>query len=401
MIWDGISMRKLIVTRYKGGIAAALFDGSKAVELFYENEEESLLGNIYVGKVADVVPNIRAAFVEIEGRVPCYYSLAENTSPVCVSRGQSKKLAQGDEILVQVSRESVKSKAPTVTSNLSLTGRFLVLTTGKKQIGISAKIAKELRPQLLAAISPFQDARYGWIVRTNAAYAPAGELEREAGILAGRYEDLIAAAPHRTCRSCLYKNPPAWLLQIRDIYDTEYEQIVTDDEALYGELQTYLREYLPAGTDALVLYRDRLLPLDKLYPLEGAFREALSERVWLRSGAYLVIQPTEALTAIDVNTGKCDRGKAGDVFYKINLEAAREIARQIRLRNLSGIIVADFINMENGEQDQDLLDALAQELKKDPVKAVVVDMTPLGLVEITRKRVRKSLAEKMKGAKET
>lgn len=373
-----------------------LFAEQRAVEILFERgDAKSFLGNIYVGKVADIVPNIRAAFVEIEDRVPCYYSLEENPQPFFVSRKNASRLAAGDEILVQVSRESVKTKAPTVTSNISLTGRYLVLTTGKKYVGVSAKIDKSRREELLALTEPFLDERYGWIVRTNAAEASAKEIEQEARELSERCGRLFQTAPHRPCRSCLYQSPAPWLEQIRDLYDTEYEQILTDDEVLYEELKNYLREFYPSRLNVLSFYQDRLLPLQKLYPVQSAFEEAQRERVWLKSGAYLVIQPTEALTVIDVNTGKCGQGKAKDAFYKINLEAARETARQMRLRNLSGIILVDFINMDSKEQESSLLGELSAELQKDPVRACVVDMTKLGLVEITRKRVRKTLAEKM------
>ncbi len=388
--------RKLIITNYRGGVAIALFADRKAEDLFFEDDTSpSILGNIYVGKVMDIAANIGAAFVEIEGRVPCYYSIADNPEPVYVSRKRSDRLAPGDEILVQVSKESVKTKAPSVTSNLSLTGRYLVLTTGKKQMGVSAKIGSARREELLALMQEWADERFGWIVRTNAAQASPEEIRLEAEALRARCVELLSNAPHRPCRSCLYRSPAAWLSQVRDSRDAMYEQILTDDEELYAQLKDYMQTCFPAALPKLSFYQDRLLPLSKCYPIEQAFEEALRERVWLKSGAYLVIQATEALTAIDVNTGKCEKGKGADTFYRINLEAACEIARQLRLRSISGIIVADFINMESAEQQKGLMDALAAELKKDPVKAVAVDMTKLGLVEITRKRVQKSLAEKI------
>lgn len=390
--------RNLIVTNYKNGVAVALFSDLRPVELvFEERESRSLLGNIYVGKVSNIVKNIDAAFVEIEDRVACYYSMRENTRPVYVSKKKSDRLCVGDEILVQVSREGVKTKAPTVTANLSLSGKYLVLTVGKCRISASAKLDVSKRTELLKIAEAFADERFGWIVRTNAADAGREELIREAENLSACYERLVGIAPHRPCRSCLYRNPAPWLLRIRDIYDSEYERILTDDRELYEQLSGYLADAMPSHLPRLALYQDRLLPLAKLYALDRAFEEASRERVWLKSGAYLVIQATEALTAIDVNTGKCERGKAEDTFFRINLEAAHEIARQLRLRNLSGIILIDFINMELEEQRQSLMRALDDDLAQDPVKACVVDMTKLGLVEVTRKRVQKSLAERTRG----
>ncbi len=388
--------RKLIVTRYKNGIAVILFRNGKAAQILFEREEASLLGNIYIGKVVNVVKNIRAAFVEIEDRVPCYFSLDDNPDPLYVSAKQSSSLVSGDEILVQVSREGVKTKSPTLTSNLSFAGKYLVLTTAKRKITVSSKILPERKAQLLALAKRFADGRFGWIFRTNAAEAEEEEIAAEAGRLLAGCEHILAVAAHRPCRSCLYRNPPQWLTCIRDIYDTEYDEIITEEDALYEQIKSYLAEYAPACVPKLRLYQDRLLPLSRLYPVETAFEDATKERIWLKSGAYLVIQPTEALTAIDVNTGKYERSKATDAFLNVNLEAAREIARQIRLRNLSGMILIDFINMPSAEQNDALLLALDAELRKDPVKACVVDMTKLGLVEVTRKRVQKSLSEKLK-----
>lgn len=386
---------KLIVTHYKNGIVAALFDGRKPVELLLEeNGSRALLGNIYIGKVTNIAGNIDAAFVEIEDGINCYYSLKENPDPVFVTKKTTGRLCVGDELLVQVAREGVKTKAPTVTSNLSLSGRLLVLTTGQKRIAVSTKLSNKKREALMEMAEVLEDARFGWIVRTNAADAEQEELFAEAKHLKDTYEKLLKNAPHRPARSCLFRNPAPWLLRIRDIYDTEYEQILTDDETLYRHLFEFLADVVPSALSKLSLYRDRLLPLSKLYPVEAAFEEVARERIWLKSGAYLVIQGTEALTVIDVNTGKCERGKSGETFYLINLEAAHEIARQLRLRNLSGIIVIDFINMTSEKQKTDLLRALDDDLRKDPVKACVVDMTKLGLVEVTRKRLQKTLTEK-------
>lgn len=389
---------KLIITRLWDGIATALYLDGRAAELSFDRETETPLpGNIYIGKVKNVVKNIQAAFVEIEDGISCYLPLSEKAEPYFTNKTNSPRLVAGDELLVQIAREGVKTKAPTVTANISFPGKYLVLTSGKTQTGISAKLAKAERERLQQIAGRLPEGNFGWILRTNAAEAEEEEILREAETLAKRFEDICRTARYRTCKSCLYRSPAAWLAHLKDIRQTECEEILTDDQGLYDRLQAYLAENLPADAEKLSFYEDRLLPLYKLYSLEGAFEEALRERVWLKSGAYLVIQPTEALTAIDVNTGKCERGKkASETFRKINLEAARQAARQIRLRNLSGIILIDFINMDSKEEEQRLLAALDAELQKDPVKAYAVDITPLGLAEVTRKRVQKPLAEKMR-----
>lgn len=181
---------------------------------------------------------------------------------------------------------------------------------------------------------------------------------------------------------------------VRDAYTQELQEIITDDPEIYERLSTFLPVFSKEGSEQLRLYQDKLLPLYKLYRLEHALEEAVRERVWLGSGGFLVIQQTEAFVSIDVNTGKyTGKKKAEETFRKINREAAAEIARQLRLRNLSGIILIDFINMENPDHQDELLHVLDKQLRRDPVKAQVIDMTALHIVEVTRKKVRRSLAE--------
>lgn len=209
-------------------------------------------------------------------------------------------------------------------------------------------------------------------------------------------ESVTERAKYRSCFTRMYQLPAPWLSLLRDTCDRELS-VVTDDRELYGQMEEYLRSAHPEDLPRLSLYEDDLLPLSKLYSLERELREALSERVWLKSGAYLVIQPTEALTVIDVNTGKYEsKKKKQDTFLKINLEAAGEIARQLRLRNISGIILVDFINMDAEEDKEALKKTLADALHRDPIKALLVDLTALNLVEITRKKVQKPLAEQIK-----
>ena len=179
-----------------------------------------------------------------------------------------------------------------------------------------------------------------------------------------------------------------------NLYDSEVEQVLTDDELLYREIKSYLVEHQPEDVDRLSFYQDDLLPMKKLYSLESQLSQALQERVWLKSGGYLIIQPTEALTVIDVNTGKFEGGKKKETaFLKINCEAAVEIARQLRLRNLNGIIIVDFINMEEEASKAALLSEFDAQLRRDPIRTTLVDMTKLSLVEVTRQKRERPLAE--------
>ena len=188
--------------------------------------------------------------------------------------------------------------------------------------------------------------------------------------------------------------PPAYLARLLDLYEESADVFLTDDKELYDEIQEYLTVHQPEDLSKLSFYEDRLLPMDKLYSLEHQLSLALQEKVWLNSGGYLIIQPTEALTVIDVNTGKYEGGKKQEkTFLKINKEAAIEIARQLRLRNISGIIIIDFINMEEKQSVDELLSLLNSELHKDPIPTTLVDMTKLSLVEITRKKKEKPLLQ--------
>lgn len=377
-------------------------ENGRAAELHCDEEQRnSLLGNIYIGKVKNIVKNIRAAFIEIENGIQCYYSLSDNKDPIYIKKGSSKDMQAGDELLVQVCRENLKSKPPAVSSNLNFTGNYLVLTTGNKSTGMSSKLTQEEKKRLKEYLAPYLDSRFGFIVRTNAREVDQETFVAEARLLKELYETVMQKARFRTCFSILHRNnPTTWLSTLRDIYKENLSQILTDDETLYEKIKEYLHQYQREDEEKLNFYQDDLLPLMKLYSLESAVENALKERVWMKSGAYLVIQPTEALTVIDVNTGKYDgHKKQQDTFLKINLEAAREIAVQIRLRNLSGIIVIDFINMESGEYRRQLMEEFDRILKKDPVKTTLVDMTALSLVEVTRKKVRRPFWEQIRSLK--
>lgn len=382
-------------------IVSAYYEDGKAVELScFCPEETELLGSIYIGKVKNIVKNIEAAFIEIEGGILCYYSLREQEEPFYIKEKKGSRLSPGDELLVQVNREAVKTKAPAVTCNLNFPGKYLVLTTGEKKLGLSSKLSKEEKERLRAIAEPFLTGEFGVIVRTNAAQAPEELLREEFERLSSICRKVLTAGKHQSCFSRVYREPPAYAAGIRSLKKESLSRIITDDLEIYETLSEYLLTYQPEDRGKLRFYTEESPDLNRLYKVASSLKAALQERVWLKSGAYLIIQPTEALTVIDVNTGKYDgRGKSRETFLRINLEAARETARQLRLRNLSGIIVVDFIDMEEEADKKALMELLEQELLKDPVKTVLVDMTPLGLVEITRKKVRKTLKEQAKAGK--
>lgn len=352
----------------------------------------SVLGNIYIGMVDKVLPEIKGAFVNIQPNISCYYSLDEWAG--------KKAPRPGDEIVVQVCQEALKKKVPKVTSNLNLAGKYMVFTTEKPGLGISSKLEQQDRKRLKNWFTPIMSEDFGIIIRTNAAWASKDELMEEYDYLYRRMETVKRKGKTRTCYSLLEKAQPFYLQALRDIKDGDLLKIVTDVQEIYDEVLTYYREYCPQSTEKAVWYEDRLLPLYKLYSLEHALDDALKTRVWLKSGGFLMIQQTEAFVAVDVNTGKyTGRKKASETYRKINLEAAKEIARQLRLRNLYGIILIDFINMDNPDHREELLHVLASYLRKDPVRAQVVDMTRLQITEVTRKKMRKSLCEQVEELK--
>ena len=388
--------RKFIITKFDHRILTTVLENEEVVELhcMKENEQDVALGNIYVGKVKNIVANIGAAFVEITNGVECYFSMTDNPTPIFTHKIGKKPLCIGDELIVQVSKEAVKTKVPTVSSKLELTGKYAVLTSGDTRIGASAKLPKEEKERLTKIASSFVSSNYGIIMRTNANGIDSEVLEREIEKLIFEYENIVKTAATRVCFSCLKKAPNPYLTELKNLKQEGLSEFVVEDLDIYEEIKQFLAEHQSEDLDKLRLYSDKLLPLHKLYSIEKHIENALKERVWMKSGAYLVIQPTEALTVIDVNTGKCVSKKKDDKEYlKINIEAAKEAAKQIRLRNLSGIIIIDFINLSKKEYMDELLEILQYELRKDPVATSFVDITKLQLVEVTRKKIRKPFHE--------
>jgi len=391
-------LNKLIITKWNNSVITLLQSEKEVVQIDIEPEQNhSILGNIYIGKVNNVVKNINAAFVDIGNEQMGYLSLTDACIHFADQRPYNGKLRQGDEIVVQVERDAVKTKAPVLTGNLNITGRYFVLTSGKKHIGFSSKITNQVwKQEMKSYLESVKEDDFGVIVRTNAPGATKDELELELVQLKVSLRKLLESAKHRTCYSMLYSSEPSYLNGLRDSLKASLETVLTDDQVIYEAIKTYLTQYQPEDLGLLTLYKDELLPLGKLYRIEKTMEEALGRRVWLKSGGYLVIEPTEALVVIDVNTGKYSGKKAlRDTIMKVNLEAAEEIGHQIRLRNLSGIIIIDFIDMETEEDRKLLVSRLEEFLSKDPVKTTVVEITKLNLVEITRKKIRKPLYEQI------
>jgi len=391
---------KIAITKYKNSILSCVTDGRRIIQLNLDPMEgRHIFGNVYVGKVKNIVKNIKAAFVEIADGTMCYLSLDKYEPPIFVKHGNSNEIHVGDELLVQVSREGLKTKAPTVTTGISLTGRYLVLTGQDPTAAVSKKIEDNAKRKKLKKLAEsICTETYGVILRTNAAEVEEEALLKEAEMLSALYERILHKGSYSACFSCIYETVPAFLGTVRDSYEGQVEEFVTDDKEIYHQLHLYLTQFQTEDISKLVFHDNELVSLDALYNIKAGIEACTREKVWLKSGGSIIIQPTEALTVIDVNTEKAIKGKCSiqELFYKVNMEAAEEIAYQLRLRNITGIIMIDFIDMDEINHRKQLMHALEEFVKPDPVKTTVVDMTALNLVEMTRKKTRKPVLEQLR-----
>lgn len=395
--------RKILIEQTAGQIRTFFLENDDIAEIHCADagsgeKRSHLLGDIYIGKVKNIVPDIGAAFIEIAPGVNCYFDVKDAEHAIFTTKIGKKPLCIGDELAVQISKEAVKTKSPTVTANLSFTGRYAVLTHGNTRIGVSSKIPKRIRDEYKEKLKGYQNDRFGIIVRTNAKDIPFQMVLDEIESLRSEYERLSSAAPSRVCYTCLKSAPPSYISDLKNVYMEGMEEIIVEGAALYEDICAYFESELPSKKSLLRLYDNPAFPLRKMYSTDIALEKALREKVWLKNGGYLIIQPTEALTVIDVNSGKgTGHGKNESAVLKMNLEAARESARQIRLRNLSGIIIIDFINLEEKENVDLLLHEFRARLSEDPIQTNLIDITPLNLVEVTRKKVHRPLHEQVKG----
>ena len=397
---------RLLLTNYMSHDLALLIRDNKLVHVSVLDQHTGKVGAIYLSKIKNVVKNIDACFAEIENGELVYLPLALCKNAFIINRPHDGRILEGDEILIQITRDALKTKQAAATTQITLTGRYFVMNTGSTRIGISSKLSETTRIRLANLLqecnianekmhlkNPCISHPYGIVVRTEAADASAQDIIQEFVTLHETFVSIFERAIHSTCFTCIKPAASSWESVLDQIPVCEYTQVITDVLSIKQETEPYF-----ASRDLSVrLYEDVSYPLYKLYSIESKLGEALTRRVWLKSGAYLVIDITEALVVFDVNSGKYESQKASaETFYQINLEAATEIARQIRLRNLSGIILIDFINMDDSEQKESLIEHMRALVKKDRIHTNVIDITPLGLMELTRKKVNKPLADLLK-----
>ena len=380
----------IVITEYKNRICALGFKQNQLEELHVDTQE-SMLHSIYIAKVKNISKNINAAFVEIFDGQMAFLPLDDTLNCPFIASSDGR-LREGDEIPVQIIKEAVKTKDPVVTTKLSISGAYCVVSLDKRKGGFqfSKKLSAMKKEAIKEALNDFVlPGDYAVVIRTGAEQLSDNDvLKSELTPLISMMDDIVLKAKTRTCFSLIYQGNPSYIEYLHHIADLVYEEVVTDLPAVYEALQASYK-----GTMPIRFYNDTF-PLSKLYSIESKTEELFARKVNLKSGANLIIEYTEAMTVIDVNTAKCITKKDKDsVIYKINTEAAQEIARQLKLRNLSGIIIVDFINMENEQYQAELIQELKKLLKQDPVPCNFVDITALGLVEITRKKVKKPIYE--------
>jgi len=413
------STRKtLIVNRTGQETRVAILEEGSLAEIFIERESSrGVIGNIYKGRVSKVLPGMQSAFVRI-GLERDAFLYVSDISPGYdayeglvdldeVEGGQEirdssakagredkieKLLKEGQELLVQVTKEPIGTKGPRITSYVTLPGRFLVLMPQVDNVGVSRKIddARE-RTRLRRIVDKVRPKGMGFIVRTVAEACDAQELEADALWLLSQWDEIRSRAETVVAPAEVRPELSIVPKMIRDLLTPNVVKIVLDDDAAYREAVDLVKRLQPAILDRIQRYAGAE-PIFESYGVQAELDKALRSRVWLRSGGSIVINQTEALVAIDVNTGKfVGKRNLEDTVLKTNLEAATEIVRQLRLRDLGGIIVVDFIDMEERKSKRKLIEAFEKELRKDRARTKVLQISDFGLVEITRQRTKKSL----------
>lgn len=373
----------------------------KYLEAIEYCEDNSILGNVYVGVIIDYVSNLNAAFVNFNsnGEQRGYLSLSDGPL-IYLNPKNSDKPCRGDKVLVQVSTDRIKSKDFTLTCNINLHGRYLILTKTANRISVSKKIKNPSARQLMKNTLDKYTDTCGFIVRTNGVNASEEDLLRDADKLITLYDSVYNRAITSHIGECVHLTSSDYSRITLENLIKGTKKIYTDSAEIYGTISQTLKDNdyfddVKSGDITLKLYRDHN-ELNLLFGIEHELEKSLSKKVWLKSGAYLVIENTEALNVIDINTGKVL--KSGDKeksFLKINLEAADVVMREIKKRNLTGIIIVDFINMNSEEAKAALLLELKRLAQMDEINTNIVGFTNLGLVEITRKRNKKPLTELM------
>ncbi|HVM53814.1 MAG TPA: Rne/Rng family ribonuclease [Acidimicrobiales bacterium] len=385
----------------------AVMEGRALIEHYVSRPQDDVSqihGNIYLGRVQNVLPGMEAAFVDIgtPKNAVLYRGDVQYDPEDVEGGGQNARIEQllraRQSIVCQVTKNPIGSKGARLTQEVSLPGRFVVLIPGSTTYGISKRLTDDERKRLRSILDRIKPAEHGLIVRTAAEGATREELERDVARLLQQWEQIDALAKRSTAPTLLYREPDMAVRIIREEFNANYRGIVIDDPALHAEVRDYVGSITPELADRVELHdpTTERLPLFEQHHVHEQLHKALDRKVWLPSGGSLIIERTEALTVIDVNTGK-NVGKSSleETVFKNNLEAAEEVARQLRLRDIGGIIVIDFIDMEIRKNRDEVVRVFRDALARDKTRTQVFEISELGLVEMTRKRIGEGLLESM------
>jgi len=383
---------------------------------------QSIVGNIYKGKVAKVLPGMQSAFIDIglkksafihivdlnpkgdkDIEFPNYelhLSVKDNIDKTDIESSYryppiEDQITESQDLIIQVTKNFIGDKGARLTTNLSIPGRFLVLMPNSTNIGISRKIeSEESRERLQEVLESIRPENYGLIARTVSEFVSKDQLEQDLDYLIRLWDRIESDISTAIAPTVLYEDLGLIFKVLRDIVSPDISRIIVDDKVIYDKMCKFISHCMPKCNVNIEHYDDHKVSLFDVHNIEGAINKILEKRVWLRSGGYIIIDYTEALTVIDVNTGKyVGKHDFNDTILKTNLEATKEIALQLKLRNIGGIIIIDFIDMEREEDKLKILSQLDQYLKEDRAKTAVIDITMLGLVEITRKRVQEPVSK--------
>jgi len=390
--------RRMLVSVGAERTEVAVLEERDLVEHYVTRKEtESYVGNVYLGRVQNVLPGMEAAFVDIgKGRNGVLYAGEVNYDDEDVESKAPRieqVLKPGQTVVVQVTKDPMGTKGARLTQQLSLAGRYCVLAVEDGTVGISRKLTDTERDRLRETLKEIKPDGYGLIVRTAAAGATREQLEADVKRLVHRWEQVQQRLETVKPLTEVYREPELAMRVIRDVFGTEYTELICDDRDLYEQIQEYLHDVSP-DLAAMVTYYEGDQSLFDAYEITNQVRRALEKKVWLASGGYLIIEKTEAMWVIDVNTGKfVGDSNLEETVLKNNLEAADEIARQLRLRDMGGIIVIDFVDMLLPANREEVLKRFKRELARDKTKSRVMEISKLGLVQMTRKNVSQGLTE--------
>jgi ribonuclease G len=377
---------------------AAVLEGRSLVEIYMERREApSIVGNIYLGRVKDILPGMQAAFIDIGIGRNAFLYVEEIVYP---RSGEEEPippiqhlLKPGQDILVQVIKEPMDSKGARVTTQVTLPGRYLVLLPFSDFVGASRRLPDEERQRLKEVCEQIKPRGKGLIARTAAEGANVAELREDVKKLLLFWRKISRRVRSSNPVQLIYQEPQLALRIVRDQFSNDFRRLIIDNEGDYDAIIDFLKSIDPGLAQRVELYTERLPMFDK-YNINQDIENAMKRKVWLRSGGYISIDHTEALTAIDVNTGKyVGKTTLEQTIFKTNLEAAEEVVRQLRLRDIGGIIVIDFIDMQDQSNRDEVFRVLNEALASDRTKTRVIEISRLGLVEMTRKNVSQGLLE--------